>query len=106
MPVSAFLSVTVLLPNPGCCAGPGGDDDSFFNRAEEDTCLCSLTVVRRALLITGRCAQGEVEVTVLFAPAREDAYAAMAWCQMEGREARLPLVLQGEGLGPQVGQPI
>lgn len=61
---------------------------------------------RRPLLNTGRCAQGEVEVTVLFAPAREDAYAAMAWCQMEGRAARLPLALQGVGLGPQVGQPI
>ena len=43
---------------------------------------------------------------MLFAPAREAAYAAMAWCQMEGRAARLPLVLQGEGLGPQVGQPV
>ena len=48
-------------------------------------------------------AQGEVEVSVLFAPEREGACAATAWCQMEGRTARVPLTLQGQGLGPLVG---
>lgn len=27
-------------------------------------------------------------------------YEATAWCEVEGRAARLPLVLEGEGLGP------
>ena len=40
---------------------------------------------------------------VLFAPEREGACAAIAWCQMEGRMARVPLALQGQGLGPLVG---
>ncbi|KAK9843500.1 hypothetical protein WJX81_006184 [Elliptochloris bilobata] len=43
---------------------------------------------------------GEVEVCVLFAPEREGACTALAWCQVEGRVARLPLSLQGQGLGP------
>ena len=46
--------------------------------------------------------QGEVEVSVLFAPTREEACAATAWCQLEGRAERLPLALCGQGLGPQV----
>jgi len=45
--------------------------------------------------------QGEVEVSVLFAPTREEACAATAWCQLEGRPERLPLALCGQGLGPQ-----
>ena len=47
-------------------------------------------------------AQGEVEVSVLFAPEREGACAAAAWCQMEGRTARVRLTLQGQGQGPLV----
>jgi len=40
-------------------------------------------------------------VSVLFAPTREEACAATAWCQLEGRPERLPLALCGQGLGPQ-----
>lgn len=44
-------------------------------------------------------------MSVLFAPEREGTCAAVAWCQMEGSTARVPLALQGQGLGPLVRDP-
>ncbi|KNC50959.1 hydrocephalus inducing isoform b [Thecamonas trahens ATCC 50062] len=42
----------------------------------------------------------QVEVTVTFSPAMAGPVAALAYVELGGREARLPLELQGDGLGP------
>lgn len=42
----------------------------------------------------------QVEVTVTFRPRIADDYPATLYCDISGREARLPLALKGQGMGP------
>ena len=45
---------------------------------------------------------GAAEVAVLFKPAEARTYWSTAYCDLTGREARLPLRLRGDGVGPKV----
>ena len=42
----------------------------------------------------------QAEVTVFFRPDSCDHFSRLAYCDVVGREARLPLKLKGEGMGP------
>ena len=44
----------------------------------------------------------EVEITVAFKPGDATQYSRTIYCDVTGREARLPLKLRGEGVGPQL----
>lgn len=53
-------------------------------------------------------AQGEIwpnsstEVQVIFRPEQAQTYTRTAFCDVTGRESRLPLRIRGDGIGPQV----
>ncbi len=42
------------------------------------------------------------EITVIFKPTEAKAYTCTAFCDITGRESRLPLRMQGFGIGPKV----
>ena len=42
------------------------------------------------------------EINVVFKPTQAKAYNQIAYCDIVGRETRLPLRLKGDGIGPQV----
>ena len=42
------------------------------------------------------------EVTVIFKPDQPQSYTCTAFCDVTGRESRLPLRIRGEGVGPKV----
>ena len=43
-----------------------------------------------------------VEVSVIFKPSEAKCYQRTAFCDITGRESRLPLAVKGEGIGPRV----
>lgn len=47
-------------------------------------------------------ANSSMEVSVVFKPAEARQYTATAFCDITGRENRLPLRLRGDGVGPRV----
>jgi hydrocephalus-inducing protein len=47
-------------------------------------------------------AHGQVQFTVRFSPDHQRQFTATAYCEVEGREARLPIALSGVGCGPNV----
>ena len=42
----------------------------------------------------------QAEVSVIFQPEEATAYSRMVYCDVTGRESRLPLKIRGEGIGP------
>lgn len=47
--------------------------------------------------------QSEAEVTVVFHPSQAESLSATAWCSIEGKQERIPVQLEGRGLGPDAG---
>ncbi len=43
-----------------------------------------------------------VEVSMIFSPRHAQTYSRTAFCDVTGRESRLPLKIRGDGMGPQV----
>ena len=46
--------------------------------------------------------KSSMDITVVFQPEEAKEYNRIAFCDVTGREARLPLRIQGEGIGPNV----
>ena len=46
--------------------------------------------------------QSSIDVSVVFRPERAETYSRTAFCEVTGRESRLPLRVRGEGVGPKV----
>uniref|UniRef100_A0A1X7SV74 HYDIN/VesB/CFA65-like Ig-like domain-containing protein n=2 Tax=Amphimedon queenslandica TaxID=400682 RepID=A0A1X7SV74_AMPQE len=44
----------------------------------------------------------QIDVTISFQPEKAKNYSSVAYCDVTGRESRLPLRLKGEGLGPKL----
>ncbi|KAK9856463.1 hypothetical protein WJX84_004587, partial [Apatococcus fuscideae] len=47
--------------------------------------------------------ESEAEMTVIFHPSQAENLSATAWCVIEGRQERIPVQLEGRGLGPDAG---
>ncbi|XP_072277434.1 hydrocephalus-inducing protein homolog [Pyxicephalus adspersus] len=78
---------------------------TFYNRrkmAETDTMLFSDNVFCVEPVEGDVWPNSSVQVTVLFKPQAAMIYQHTVYCDITGREARLPLRIQGEGLGPKL----
>ena len=42
-------------------------------------------------------------MAVIFHPSQAESLSATAWCVIEGRQERIPVQLEGRGLGPDAG---
>ena len=43
-----------------------------------------------------------MEINIIFKPFEERHYSCTIYCDVSGRESRLPLRIQGEGIGPKI----
>ncbi len=44
--------------------------------------------------------QSEAEIALIFHPSQAETITAEAWCEIEGKQDRIPVQLEGRGLGP------
>ncbi|XP_066439738.1 hydrocephalus-inducing protein homolog isoform X2 [Eleutherodactylus coqui] len=78
---------------------------TFHNRrraVESDAMLFTDTVFQIEPVEGDVWPNSSVEVTVLFRPQAAKIYQQTVYCDITGREARLPLRIRGEGLGPKL----
>ncbi|XP_075181569.1 hydrocephalus-inducing protein homolog [Anomaloglossus baeobatrachus] len=78
---------------------------TFHNRrraAEANAMLFSDTVFQLEPMEGDVWPNSSLQVTVLFRPRAARMYQRTVYCDITGREARLPLRLRGEGLGPKL----
>ncbi|KAM3920677.1 hydrocephalus-inducing protein homolog [Leptodactylus fuscus] len=78
---------------------------TFHNRrreAESDTMLFTDTVFQIEPVQGDVWPNSSVQVTVLFKPQAAKVYQRTVYCDITGRETRLPLRIRGEGLGPKL----
>ncbi|XP_064020126.1 hydrocephalus-inducing protein homolog [Pogoniulus pusillus] len=69
-------------------------------KAQEDSLLCPEGIFSIEPLEGDVWPKSSAEVQVIFSPRAARAYEARLYCDISGREARLPLHIRGEGLGP------
>ncbi|XP_073461747.1 hydrocephalus-inducing protein homolog [Aquarana catesbeiana] len=78
---------------------------TFYNRkkmVETDSMLFSDSVFHIEPVEGDVWPNSSVQVTVLFKPQTAKIYQRTVYCDITGREARLPLRIRGEGLGPKL----
>ncbi|XP_064020122.1 hydrocephalus-inducing protein homolog [Pogoniulus pusillus] len=71
-------------------------------KAQEDSLLCPEEIFSVEPLEGDVWPKSSAEVQVIFSPRAARTYEARLYCDISGREARLPLHVRGEGLGPRL----